>query len=822
MSRKFLPHLFGPTETKAFSTGSTSWGTQVSRTSGSASVFGWRDRAADWDMDAVIAEGYERSVWVYRCVELISSSQSRLPFRIGADLGGDDQRVIDQHPLYRVLNRRANPLETGRAFRKRLSAQVLLSKRGAFVEVTRSAAGIITRLDLLDPSRVTPIPSSNGDYIKHFEYVRLDGQIREIPPERIRWVREPHPTDPFSGTTPLEAAGISVELDQLSRLYNVTFIKNDSRPGGVLAVDTDTLTEQEMARLESRFKGGAHTAGEMSVIASGPNGLKYVDTTTRPRDMAYSEAAANSKNEILSAFGIGESLLGNTSGRTFDNADQEEYNFWTKPMPPHLELIAGAFADDIGEEWEPFFDTSTVEALEAGRRRTRSEAREEFNAGLRSIDEYRPLADLPQVGNPQTRALWASPAKAPIPTDPRDAAALLGSEGGSPAEPGGQPAPGGDDLASAADAVDAARDLSADVEAATPADAAAAAAVAAARKVNFDTPVPSAAALAVDAAREDDSDPGPGAAADAVLAAKLETKATKIEAAPVDHSPADARYVQAEAALTGVLQALLARQRGVVEARLQSPKVRRGTRFWRVEGDSDLRSGADPIDMVKVVDVDRWENELATTVSPLIQDATAGAAEDLIDTFLAARLLVMADVDVDRLPQIAGLLTANTALEVTLKATNALRAWTDDMRFALDVEQHAADTIEDLAAAAGRFYADRGDAFARDLAGDLAHHAVNGGADAAAGALEPAGPGTAAIVRTWQSKRDERVRPSHVAVDGTTLPVGERFLVGRGLLLYPQDPSGPLEETINCRCRLWYRAPAAAKFTLANPYELTA
>ena len=44
-----------------------------------------------------------------------------------------EQEILEQHPLYRVLNRRANPHETARAFRKRLAANVLLSKKGAFI-----------------------------------------------------------------------------------------------------------------------------------------------------------------------------------------------------------------------------------------------------------------------------------------------------------------------------------------------------------------------------------------------------------------------------------------------------------------------------------------------------------------------------------------------------------------------------------------------------------------------------------------------------------------------------------------------------------------
>jgi HK97 family phage portal protein len=49
----------------------------------------------------------------------------------------------------------------------------------------------------------------------------------------------------------------------------------------------------------------------------------------------------------------------------------------------------------------------------------------------------------------------------------------------------------------------------------------------------------------------------------------------------------------------------------------------------------------------------------------------------------------------------------------------------------------------------------------------------------------------------WLSARDNRVRDSHVEVDGEIIVLGDRFSNG---LLYPLDPAGPAEEIVNCRC----------------------
>lgn len=798
------------------------------------------NRAAGWDMEAVIAEGYERSVWTYRCVELISGSQSRLPFRVGRNVGLENEEVIENHPLYRVLNRQANPLETARQFRKRLSAQVLLSKKGAFVEVTKSRAGIITRLDLLDPDRVEIMPSDSGDYIDYFQFTRRDGQVREIPTERIRWVREPHPTDPFCGTTPLEAAGISIELDQLSRMYNISFIKNDSRPGGILSVDTNTLTDQEMARLESRFVPGAQQAGQLSVVASGAGGLNYVDLATRPRDMAYGEASRNSKDEILSAFGIGESVLGNASGRTYDNADAEEYNFWTKPMPPHNDLIAGAFAADLDEDLEPYLDTSGVDALELGKRKRREEARSEVDAGLRSIDEYRPLAQLDPLNNPQSRAVWVSPGKAPIPGSPADAAELLGGEAapgaapdpgtdpGAGSGPDGSPADGGEPKTAAAvvDELRAGEGDPADLSVPT---GQAAAVVDRIRNEQETIPEPGAAAAAVAAARDDARDwtpenaatlpapepePGPGPAAAAVEAAKwgFEAKALSTTSAAFEYSPSPHMSEAAALALNATLTAILTRQEGVILARLDSPKARKGTPFWRPEHKADTRAGQEPMDIEKAVGTERWLEEAAETLSPVLWDVASQAGAQFLTALIASGVIPEDESNPDQaVPEV----TRRVMLAVLMVIIDALNDFLTRLIGALNVAQMTATDVSELAAVTRAHFAgkDGQTRWARALSGDVGHGLVTGMTESVAAALTPSAL-SRPITREWVSRRDERVRLSHQAVDGTSLPAGEPFDVGADKMMHPQDPTASLHERAGCRCRCVYRIAPGATYTL--------
>lgn len=85
--------------------------------------------------------------------------------------------------------------------------------------------------------------------------------------------------------------------------------------------------------------------------------------------------------------------------------------------------------------------------------------------------------------------------------------------------------------------------------------------------------------------------------------------------------------------------------------------------------------------------------------------------------------------------------------------------------------------------------------------------AVNGGASAVNAAVAAAAAafsdgGRRRVVKTWIARDDERTRLTHAAVDNTTVLVDDVFNVGGFPLRYPHDPFGPVQEVVNCRCRL--------------------
>jgi len=349
----------------------------------------------DWDVNRAVAEGNDRVTWVFKSVYAIASNAARLPVQIL----DEEQEPVDS-PLLPVLNRKANPHHDAFNFRFQLSSQVLLSKRGAFIEVVKDRLDNVVGLYLLPPQWTFPIPDPKN-FVAGYSIQVPNSKERIVKPDDVVWVRIPHPTDPYRGQSPLESCGLAIDIDYYSRIYNRNFMVNDGRPGGILMV-TGELDDDSADEIRRRFLGNTGSAlggaGRMTIMEA--EQAKWIDTSMAQRDAQYTETKQLAKEEILMAFGVPESVIGNAAERTFANADTELEVFWRETMLPHLMLIERAFDRlDGSEELTVKFNLNDVAILSRDERERALFHLEELKFGAISIDEYRQKIGREPVGS---------------------------------------------------------------------------------------------------------------------------------------------------------------------------------------------------------------------------------------------------------------------------------------------------------------------------------------------------------------------------------------------------------------------------------------
>lgn len=320
-----------------------------------------------WDIVKAYKEGVARVTWVYRSIDVIASNQASLPMILRKDNNPFGEVVYD-NPLLEIFNNTANGGENAWAFRYRLSSQLLMSTRGVFVEIVRNRAGVPIAMHLLPPQNTAPIPDVKN-FVKGFEVSINAMEKRTLKPSDVIWIRRPHPLDPYLSMTPMEAAGVAIEQEVLAKMYNRNFLINDGRPGGLLVLRSE-ISDEDKEELRSRFRGNIGRAGAVGVI-SADDGADFVDTAASPRDAAYTQMRTITKEEILAAFGVPESIIGNSSGRCLHQDElvrlssgervpaiklaDSSFKLFTSTSDGHVEVDAWA----TFEQFEPTFKVTT-------------------------------------------------------------------------------------------------------------------------------------------------------------------------------------------------------------------------------------------------------------------------------------------------------------------------------------------------------------------------------------------------------------------------------------------------------------------------------
>jgi hypothetical protein len=285
-------------------------------------------------------------------------------------------------------------------------------------------------------------------------------------------------------------------------------------------------------------------------------------------------------------------------------------------------------------------------------------------------------------------------------------------------------------------------------------------------------------------------------------------------AGPIRDALADdgsARIDRAVALMDAAISGYNERLASVVEARMRSPKTRRGTRFWTqaspdgvksvfFRGVTDSSAHISPVGVeLKTLDAsyvlpERTVDELADVVRPvclrIVADASGSVAKALKrpNTGLAAfdwsDIAATVDDAVKRM------------LEVNERHARDIRG--EILRADSDAESLsvAIDRVTEATRRGGRWLLLAGRTLATALAGD-----------AALGAARALG-----VTHTqWLTRHDDRVRETHRKADGQQRPVGTKFQVGAFRLRFPADPEVLPEgarEVYGCRCSLLFAPPS--------------
>lgn len=752
--------LDGLLETKAKKKGDGPTGNadSIGRATGAITISSGQGlgNVGSWDADKAIRSGYERVIWIFRAVDAIAQNQASITIDLKKGLDRRGGEIIENDRLFRLLNFRPNTYESAWQFRYRLSSQILLSRRGAFIEIVPGRDKMPAELHLLPVGKTKPIPDPKT-FLAGYEVTSSDNKTTILKPEQVIWVRaKPHPVDPYAQMTPLVAAGIEADTDYLARVFNRNFLANDGRPGMLVTVDpgVSQLGPKDMELLRQRFGGGASSAGVTTVIEG--VGINAQDMSASPRDTQWDSLLTSSKERILMSFGVPESVMGNASGRTFDNADAERENFWLDTMVPHCDNLAfamDALTGDINDDQVFGFRFDEVDVLQRMATRRREEWRTEVQAGLRTVDEYLEAVGREPWNRVETRIFMNSNGVFTGKND-EDSKAAKEINPQAPQPAGGAP---GAMASGQVSAINRATSKWGNQIAA--------------RALSFGKD-------AYEANMETKNDKGKSKTQKVARRAK-EQRTSKRPAAPETEKKDDQHDRDGEAFYEGVLESWDARMAVVVPERLNHVKARKGTRHWEGPQNGAVKA----LDAGYVVDTQTWLNDALRAIDGRLGRSYKAAVNQ------ARREIRQLGVNAPDMPDHE--VDANIA-KIRAVAEKSIRAQMARVEAKVSKMEAEGLTLTAIDQQVRRMIGARS-SWRKLLATNIATTAREQ-------AKHDVNSKVSFMVPVWATSHDERVRDSHKALDGKKATNGVWVTPTGATLRFPGDPLAPPGETVNCRC----------------------
>lgn len=178
------------------------------------------------------------------------------------------------------------------------------------------------------------------------------GNSKKVLPARdVIWLRYPHPSDLWSGFSPIQAQAYATDVDHYIEVYERNFFKNSARVDFVIQAKDSNIDEDAAKRIKEQWVtkyGGIRRSYEPAVLSGG---LEIVPITMTAKDFQFMELAGWSKDKVLSAYRVPEGKLGLFKDINRANQKGIDIAFNEEAIAPRLTLWDDELTKQLIEEF---------------------------------------------------------------------------------------------------------------------------------------------------------------------------------------------------------------------------------------------------------------------------------------------------------------------------------------------------------------------------------------------------------------------------------------------------------------------------------------
>lgn len=260
----------------------------------------------------VTLQGHEA---IYAAVTRIANTVASIPVHV---YKGRERQ--DTHPLEKLLNLSPNPSMSAYIFKQTMEA--FRNTEGmAYALIIRDGLGEITRLDVLDPTRVRPLIERDSREIWYD--ITLEGKTHPIPGYMVLALKHMS-ANGISGIRPLDVLRGSLDYD--AEVKEISLNQLDGINHGVmLEVPGQALDETRKAQIVADFLDAYESSGQRVLVLEG--GIKATTFNQSPVDAQLMDVERITRNRVATVYNLPPHMLGDYSDTSFSTAEQQMQEF---------------------------------------------------------------------------------------------------------------------------------------------------------------------------------------------------------------------------------------------------------------------------------------------------------------------------------------------------------------------------------------------------------------------------------------------------------------------------------------------------------------
>lgn len=338
---------------------------------------------------------------VYACMSLIASDIAKMRLRlVSQDADGiwSEAESSSFSPVLRRPNRYQNRI-------KFIEWWVMskLANGNTYVLKQRDQRRVVTALYILDPSRVTPLVTPDGDVyyqLSRDDLSGLRGDLVTVPASEIIHDRMCPVYHPLIGVSPIYACGLAAQQGLKIQNNSYRLFANGSNPSGVLTAP-GTISKDTAARVKAKWETefSGDNVGKVAVLG---DGLKYEPMTMSAVDAQLIDQLRWTAETVCSCFHVPPYMIGVGPPPNYNNIEALNQQYYAQALQNPIESIELCLDEGLelprpyGTEFDLDdllrMDTATMIASE----------KEAVGAGIKAPNESRKRLGLKPVKGGET------------------------------------------------------------------------------------------------------------------------------------------------------------------------------------------------------------------------------------------------------------------------------------------------------------------------------------------------------------------------------------------------------------------------------------